>query len=306
MAKKYQVIGTPFTPGTVEADEVIFDEDLMTTTAIGNIELVNGQAVIPAKGKTLEEVWNSIFVKESNPIIVQPSVSLTLNQKLNQTIICEVGSKLAISYSASLNPGSYSFGPETGIVPTSWEISDTAGNNSTSSSGSFPVIQVVDNMTYRITATAEYGDGTIPLTNLGNEYVDSQIKAGSKSSSVSSGAITGYRNSFYGVLTEKSDLTSDVVRSITGKSGRALSNGSAFTISIPVGALRVVIAYPATLRDLTSVKDVNGMNAEIVSGFTKQTVAIEGANGYEAIDYKVYSLDFANANDVANTYKVTI
>lgn len=306
MAKKYQVIGTPFTPGTVEADEVIFDEDLLTTTAIGNIQLENGQAVIPAKGKTLEEVWNSIFVKESNPTIVQPSVSLTLNQTLNQTVVCEIGTKIAISYNASLNPGSYSFGPDTGIVPISWEISDTSNNKSTNPSGSFPEIQVIDDMSYRLTATAKYGDGAIPVTNLGNVYVEGQIKAGSKSSSASSGSITGYRNSFYGTLTEKSDLTSDVVRSLTGKSGKALTNGSSFSISVPVGALRVIIAYPATLRDLTSVKDVNGMNAEIVSGFTKQTAAIEGANAYTAIDYKVYVMDFANTNDTANKLTIII
>lgn len=302
MAKKYQVIGL-FAPETVEADEVIFDEDLLTTTAIGNIQLENGQALIPAKGKTLEEVWKTIFVKESNPTIVQPSVSLTLNQAAT---VCEIGTKTVISYDASLYPGSYSFGPETGIVPTSWEISDTADNKSTNPSGSFPEIQIIDNMTYRLTATAKYGDGAIPLTNLGNEYPEGQIKTGSKSSSASSGSITGYRNSFYGTLTEKGDLTSDVIRGLTGKSGRALTNGASFSISVPVGALRVVIAYPATLRDLTSVKDVNGMNAEIVSGFTKQTVAIEGANAYTAIDYKVYVMDFANANDTANKLTVTI
>ena len=68
----------------------------------------------------------------------------------------------------------------------------------------------------------------------------------------------------------------------------------------------MVIAYPATLRDVTSIADVNGMNAEIKTSFTKTTVAVEGANGAAAIDYKVYTLDFANANDAANTYAVTI
>lgn len=300
MAKKYQVIGTPFTPETIEADDVIFEEDLKTTTAIGNIQLENGQAVIPAKGKTLSQVWESIFVKESNPEITQPSVSLTLSQ----TKACEVGTKVAISYNAILDPGSYSYGPETGITPTSWEVSDTADNSSTNSSGSFPEIQVIDDMSYSLTATANYGDGTVPLTNLGNEYAAGQIKAGSKSNT--SGSITGYRNSFYGTFTEKSDLTSDVIRGLAGKSGKALTNGASFSVSVPVGALRVVIAYPDTLRDLTSVKDVNGMNAEIVSGFTKQTAAIEGANAYTAIDYKVYVMDFANANDTANKLTVTI
>ena len=90
------------------------------------------------------------------------------------------------------------------------------------------------------------------------------------------------------------------------KSGGALKAGSKFSITIPVGALRVVFAYPATLRDVSSVLDVNGLGAEIKSGFTQSTVSVEGADGYTAIEYKVYTLDFANANDTANTYNVTI
>lgn len=56
----------------------------------------------------------------------------------------------------------------------------------------------------------------------------------------------------------------------------------------------------------SSVQDVNGMNAEVKTAFTKTVVSVEGANGYQAIDYKVYVMDMANANDTANTYKVTI
>ena len=68
----------------------------------------------------------------------------------------------------------------------------------------------------------------------------------------------------------------------------------------------MIIAYPATLRDVTSILDVNGLNAEIKSGFTKTEVQVEGANGFDAIAYKVYTMDYAKANDTANTYKVTI
>ena len=48
------------------------------------------------------------------------------------------------------------------------------------------------------------------------------------------------------------------------------------------------------------------MNAEVKTAFTKTVVSVEGANGYQAIDYKVYVMDMANANDTANTNKVTI
>lgn len=284
----------------LDAEKVFFHSDLVTTHAIGNITLENGQATIPATGKNLKEVWNSIFVQEKNPSIVQPSVSLSVPQAKAY----EVGTKVVPSYSAALNPGSYSYGPATGIVATAWEVSDTAGNTANTASGNFPELQVTDGISYKITAKATHGGGAVPVTNIGNTYPDGQIKAGTKSAT-SSVAITGYRNSFYGTLTDKNDLTSDVVRGLT-KSGKALANGNSFTVTVPVGALRVVIAYPAALRDITSIKDVNGMNAEISSGFSKSTMAIEGMNHYDAINYKVYTMDFAAANDTANKLTVTI
>ncbi len=299
MAKKYQVIGS-LTPETTNADHVVFDKDLITTTAIGNVELVNGQATIPAKGKTLLEVWESIFVKESNPETVKPSILLDFNQIKK----CEVGTTITPLYSASINPGRYSFGPDTGVEVSTWEITDTAGNKSATANGNFPDVQIADDATYAITAKATYTDGAIPLTNIGNEYADGQIKSGSVS--VTSGSITGFRNSFYGTVTSKDEITSDVIRSLSGKSGKALTNGGSFTVNIPIGAIRVIIAYPATLRDLTSVKDVNGLNAEIVGSFSSQLIDVEGADHYSAISYKVYVLDFASSNDTANKFTVQI
>ena len=284
----------------LDAEKVIFSEDLLTTTAIGNIKLTNGQATIPAAGKNLKQVWETIFVKEKNPATTQPSVAITFDQAKAY----EVGTKVTPAYSATLKAGSYTYGPATGIKATAWSVTDTDDNTAETAAGSFPELTVSDNTSYKITAKADHGDGTIPLTNTGNEYADGQIKAGSKSAT--SAAITGYRNSFYGTLAEKSELTSGIIRGLAGVSGAALVNGSTFDVAIPVGALRVVIAYPATLRDVSSIKDVNGMNAEISSSFTPETVKVEGANGFTAIDYKVYTLDFANANDTANTFTVTI
>lgn len=288
---------------TVDAEKVVFADDaeaFLTTTAIGNIKLTNGQAMIPVAGKNLRQVWETIFVKEKNPATTQPSVTITFDQAKAY----EVGTKVTPAYSATLKAGSYTYGPSTGVKATAWEVTDTEENKLDTASGSFPELTVTDNTSYKITAKATHGDGAIPLTNTGNQYADGQIKAGTKSAT--SGAITGYRNSFYGTLTEKAELTSGIIRGLAGKSEAALLNGSSFDVPVPVGALRVVIAYPATLRDISSIKDVNGMNAEISSSFTPQTVQVEGANGFTAIDYKVYILDFANANDTANTFTVTI
>lgn len=291
--------GDTTTIDEIDAEKVYFSEDLMTTSAIGNITLTNGQATIPAAGKNLKEVWNSIFVKETNPTIVEPSVSITFDAAKAY----EVGTSVTPVYSAELDAGSYEFGGDTGVTATAWEVTDTAGNSATTASGSFAALTVADDTNYSITATATYGDGTIPVTNIGNDYADGQIKGGSKSAT--SGSITGYRNTFYGTMTEKKTVDSAAIRALT-KSNKALANGSKFNVTIPVGALRVVIAYPATLRDVTSIQDNNDSMSNIVSSFTKSEVSVEGANGATAIAYKVYTMDFANPYDTANKYSVTI
>ena len=101
-------------------------------------------------------------------------------------------------------------------------------------------------------------------------------------------------------------LSSATIRGLSGKANAKWSNGKTFTISIPVGAKAVIFAYPATLRDVTSVKDVNGLSAEVKSAFVKSTLSVEGANAYAGADYKVYVSEFAEAVQKANTYNVTI
>lgn len=286
--------------GNYNAENVYFSKDLITTSQIGNISLTNGQATIAATGKNLKQVFDTIFVKEKNPTITQPSVGVTLGNSGAK----EVGTKIIPSYTTSFNGGKYEFGPATGCNPTSWSVTDSNGSTPlATATGKFAEITVADDTSYKVNATVNYSEGAIPVTNVGNKYAVGKIVAGSKS--ITSSAITGYRNSFYGTLTEKSELTSDIIRSL-GKSNKALTNGSTFDITIPVGAMRVVFAYPATLKDVASVKDVNGLNAEMSSAFRKSTLSVEGLNNFQGIDYKVYVTDFAEAVAKANTYKVTI
>lgn len=286
--------------GNYNAENVYFDEDLMTTSAIGNISLTNGQATIAAAGKNLKQVFETIFVKEANPTITDPTVSITASN--NKAY--EVGTKVTPTYSGSYTAGSYQYGPDTGITASNWKAKDTNNVEVTGQTGSFAELTVADGMNYKITVSADLSEGAVPLTNLGNPYEDGKIEA--QTLSATSGAISGYRRTFYGTLTEKSTLTSAVVRDLASKTSSASSNGSKFDITVPVGCVRVVFAYPSTLRDVTSVLDVNDSSANIVSAFTKTLVNVEGAGGYTAKEYKVYYIDFANPYDAANTFKVTI
>ena len=286
--------------GNYNAENVYFAKDLITTSAIGNITLTNGQATIAAEGKNLKQVFETIFVKEKNPTVTQPSVSVSLSGAGAK----EVGTKVTPSYNATFNKGSYEYGPDTGLAAT-WAVKDSRNEEGTAAAGSFSELEVGDNTNYTVTATATYGAGATPLTNIGNPYAAGAIVAGSKNGT--SSAITGYRNSFYGTLTEMPEaLSSATIRGLSGKANSKWTNGKTFTISIPVGAKAVIFAYPATLRDVTSVKDVNGLSAEVKSAFVKSTLSVEGANAYAGADYKVYVSEFAEAVQKANTYNVTI
>ena len=286
--------------GNYNAENVYFAKDLITTSAIGNITLTNGQATIAAEGKNLKQVFETIFVKEKNPTVTQPSVSVSLSGAGAK----EVGTKITPSYNATFNKGSYEYGPDTGLTAT-WAVKDSRNEEGTAAAGSFSELEVGDNTNYTVIATATYGAGATPLTNIGNPYAAGAIVAGSKNGT--SSAITGYRNSFYGTLTEMPEaLSSATIRGLSGKANSKWTNGKTFTISIPVGAKAVIFAYPATLRDVTSVKDVNGLSAEVKSAFVKSTLSVEGANAYAGADYKVYVSEFAEAVQKANTYNVTI
>lgn len=285
------------------ADEVLFTKDLVLTEKFGRYSPVNGKVTVPALDKSVQYVILDAFSQDKNPTITQPSIAISSSTAKAY----EVGSVVIPAYNGYFNVGKYEYGPTpTGVTVTQWY----ATNNVTSEvcrmqNGGFNSYVVPDGSNYKITLRVMYSGGQVPLTALGAPYEAGKIAASSKT--IQSGTITGYRNSFYGTRTQKdTPITSEVIRALTQKSGKALSNGAKFTVNVPIGAIQVIIAYPATLREVTSIKDVNGLNADITSAFSQQTVDVEGANSYTAISYRVYTLDFAKANDTANTYSVTI
>lgn len=288
---------------TIPADKVMFDSDLVFTYQFGKYTPTGGKVTVPADNKSLLDVLNDAYSEDKNPTITQPSVGISSSTARAY----EVGTSVTPAYSGSFNAGNYEYGPKpTGAAITEWLASNNVTTETkTTQTGTFAAYVVPDGSNYRITIKGTYSDGVIPITALEKPYPAGQIKGTIKMAQ--SGAITGYRNSFYGTLEDKTmAINSATIRGLAQKSGKALANGNTFTVNIPVGAQVVLIAYPATLRDVTSIKDVNGLNADITSAFTKSAVNVEGAAGYTAISYKVYRLDFAKPNDAANKYTVTI
>lgn len=284
----------------VNEDTFVFEKDLEVMYTLGKYNgTLASKKTIPAKGKTFAAVWNDIFLKEENPKTTQPSLTVT-SSNINAY---EAGTRVSIAYASTFSAGSYTYGPATGVTASNYKISFN-GETLTTPSGTFAEVQVTDAMNLKITGTFDHTAGAVPVTNIGNEYAAGQINAATnKAASTPSTALTGYRNMFFGTLTEKSELTSDIIRGLTTK--QVKGNVNAKAITIPVGALRVVFAVPSD-KSVTSITDKNGLGAQIFSSFTQINVNVEGANNYDAIAYKVYYMDYANANDKANTYNVTV
>lgn len=287
-----------------DASKIFFPEDVKTAYPVGNITLTNGVGVMAKKGESVADLFRNVWFKIVQPTVTQPSLTVSFSGAAK-----EVGSTIKPSYYATFTGGKYSFGPTTGVAATAWRISDTEGNSSSDMMGTYDV-QLTDETAYQLTVEVDHSAGVVPYTNEGKESEEvSGIEAGTVT--WTSPAIKGFRNTFYGAFTQ-ADLDafagmtqSQIIRTLT-KSGKALANGNSFTVDIPVGAKQVVIAYPATLRDVSSIKDVNGMGAQIKSSFVLYTADVEGANGYTAISYKVYVLEYAEAVETANTYTVVI
>ena len=287
--------------GNYNAENIYFDKNFTVTEAIGTIkDLPNGQATLEAAGKNLKEVLAALFAKEQNPTITQPSVAITANKMKAY----EVGTKVTPDYTATFNSGKYQYGPATGVAVTAWSVADTDSHELTTATGAFPELTVGDNTNYKITATATYGDGVAPKTNLGNEYAAGKIQAGSKSKD--SAAITGYRSFFYGVV--KTDvLNSAVIRGLTN--GGAYDSAKTLTVTVNgADGVGIVVAVPAD-STRTGVKEVlltTSMNADITADYVVSTpVDVEGANGYTAKSYKIYFYKPAKLTS-GQSHKITL
>ena len=163
---------------------------------------------------------------------------------------------------------------------------------------------VLGDTTVNYQANETYNGGPVKLNNQGNPSPAGQIGAGTATSNTL--IYTGKRNLFYGFDTGTiAPADSAAVRILTTKQLGPV-NGTSFTLNIPAGTKRIVFAYPATLRDVSNVKYVELGNGEVKDTFELTTFDVEGAAGFTAIAYKIYSYVPAVPFGDAVTYVVTI
>lgn len=311
--------------GSVDADKVILRDNITLAggyTQVGNLtKSQNGTATFQTKGKSVMDALTEIFSKRLQPTITaQPSIGTFT---LTGAGAVEAGTKVAsAAYSgATLNAGSYQYGPATGVAATNWKVeritnaattqvatadaaSLTAGSDNNGGAG-FIIGDAGDNavssLKYRVTAT--HGAGVTAKDNLGAASSPAvAIAAGTKTKDTA--AYTPFRNTFYGASASKPALDSAAIRAL-GKTGKAYAAGT-LTINVPAGTQRVAIACIATAKGVTKVINETAMNADVTSTFVKSAVPVEGANGYAAKDYNVWVFEPAVAYGNAAVLKVTL
>lgn len=264
--------------GNYNAGNVYFDKDLVITAQLGVQKPdASGSKTLSTKGKNVQQVFDLISAQDDNPSITQPRASITLTGAGAK----EVGTEFTPSFSASLNPGEYQYGPATGVTATSYTVTDTKSHSADTASGSFDTFTVGDGENYNVRVTIAHTEGAIPKTTLGNNYEAGKISAGSKTAS--SSAVTGYRAFFYGAKTAAVTIDSSNIR--------ALTNGGAFKTSFSLtfedGIKQVIIALPNG-HTLKKVEDTGAFGTDIVGSFVLQTAQVEGLNRYTAAEYNVY------------------
>lgn len=264
--------------GNYDAENVYFQKDLTITAPIG-VQTIpsSGSKTLATTGKNLKQVLDMIVASEKNPSTTQPSVTLNSSNIGAK----EVGTNIAIAYSFATNPGSYTYGPATGVTFSGHEATFN-GETLTGASGTFASMQVVDDTNLSISGKCASSEGAVPLTNLGNPYEAGKIAA--KNYTPSKGTLTGYRGWFYGYYNGTTAIADPA--SITSAQLRAFGTKTNFPTSMNTSKMQQMF-FAAPKGRVSSVSISNAVNGAPLT-VTKGSASVEGANGYTAAEYDLF------------------
>lgn len=280
--------------GNYDAENVYFQKDLTITAPIG-VQTIpsSGSKTLSTTGKNIKQVFDMIVAEEKNPSTTQPTAELNSSNIGSK----EVGTNIAIAYSFATTPGSYTYGPDTGVTFSGYEATFN-GETLTGASGTFASIQVTDSTNLSISGKCSSSEGAIPVTNLGNPYEAGKIAA--KNYTPSKGTLTGYRGWFYGYYNGGQAIADPAA--ITSAQLRAFGTKTNFPTSMNTTQMQqMFFAAPKGRVSSVSISNaVNGAPLTVVKG----TCSVEGANGYNAVEYDLFYV--ANAVAEGGNSKWTI
>ena len=296
--------------GNVSSDNVIISQDILLAglyEEVGNITKgLNETVTLPAKGTTLTSLITKVFTKEEQPAKTNPSMSLSYPQSGAK----EVGTTINPSYSISFNEGSYTYDATTGVTFSNLSVADSDGHSSTTMSGKYPSFIVLDNTSYSISASVDNSEGTIAKTNIGNPS-DPPVQISAGTITRTSGATTGYRPFFYGLLTHMHEPTSDDVRALTN--GGNYNSSKTFEIKVNgrTDIKRIIVAIPKsnTRGGISKVEKTDGLVTDITASYVKKDTYLSvddlRKTGTNMVDY-VWWCYQPEKIDPAEVHKITL
>lgn len=330
--------------GNYNAKNVYFDEDMMFTYAFGKYQPVNGNVTIPSTGKNLKELLMGAHVDIIDPTKTNPNFGISVSGNISQ----EVGTTYTLpSATATFTDGRYSYGyvdsegvktagTNTAAGITASEITITCAQSSdtktVANANSGKLTLTASNLTdeskrdlivsdtaisYKFTADCSYPASTRTPTNNVGDTTNSEtgtaytpIAAGSFTGKTATCTVSGWRKMFMGKLDDNTTaLDSGVIRGLNLINKQASKTAQTFTV--PVGATRIVVAYPKTFATGTPKFEYFTMSWEEFGGFTKVAdVQVADARGYSngMADYTVYVFQHASPTgfEAATQYRVTL
>lgn len=280
----------------------VFTQDI--TVALSNGKTLgkyeNGD-IIPATGKTFQEVMFDIAQETINPTFINPSFSVSASP--NTTY--EVGTAYSGTLTGNFNRGSI----KGDIVNGVWNANATQDFRAGASTGytldgtsqagnSLAVSRTLIQGNNNFAGSVNYGIGPQPLNSAGANF-DSPYPAGTLNASTN--IVARYRQ-WYGPAAT-SPATSADVRALPSTN---FENVNSFTLQTGTTANYMCIAIPAN-KNLVSVVDATNANADVTAGYTLVNGAfqVEDAGG-NLINYKLYVLFVAVPYGVSANHVVTL
>lgn len=264
--------------GTNDTDNGPGHMDVDFTVKGVDIGMYADGQLIPKDTPILDVVKN-ILTKVENPVYIQPTLLMSSTQELSVESGTTIAPELVIAFEKNDAGDLTGFRILEGLTELESDVAVV-------SPFVVPAHRIIDTVE-QYKSEVDYGDGPVKFNNLGTDYPVGQISAGTKVSNTI--AVRGVRKAFYGTDAASKAIytTSEEIRNLNGLLN--IVQGMNIEIAIPLGTQKVTFAYPETIRDVLSVKYVEGMNVEIKDIFAKTVVNVEGAEGGNGINYKVYT-----------------
>lgn len=111
--------------GNYNAENVYFKSDFVFTENVGTVKIPeSGSIEVEAAGMNVADFFNKLFSEVKDPTVTDITFSASLN---GTSTAYEVGTTVTPKYTTSFTPGSYEFGPDTGVTVSSYAVVDSNG-----------------------------------------------------------------------------------------------------------------------------------------------------------------------------------